>query len=940
MVDLATALAELANAKTVQDVVNIASSLSAAATGPGGAVLYGGNVGSAAAEDIALTIAQADNLNIINETVRAQFLINPAVEAKLTAIYKALNPAASNAEIEELVTTELYGGTTSSLWGQASADFVKSIKGAVTVVALTVKQGRILGGVELPGILANSGITAINNIPVSGIQKTVSALTSTIESSVTSALSKGGIFAAASTETTTTAQFVSSQVLQALGLSANGAETTAQYASQGLAESSAPALETAAAVDAENLLAAAGSKALGLLGGPLGLAVVDLLFGSKPLNQGEDLLVAQQQAAWLALDTPAADQNQQVVNDTNGDTTINVPLVSTDGSVNDDFALSLNPTAKSVVLATATGNDSSLTVSSDLNGAQAVDDQITDVLPGDAYKDQIAINPGVTGTIDVTVTIEAGDTCEVSADASLSSVTQDFEFLGPTGTLKIDDPSTFAGVILGFVAGDTLDLAGIGTATGATLGAGNVLTVQESDGGALTLQLDSTQNFSGAGFTVSPDGNGGSDITVGGSSVVSLIPNAYYWIGGTGNFGTASSWDVAIQSQSGALTLSPAATSPGRNVFTVFDNTGTIIGSGSAGELLIGDSTTPDISVTVDGADLSFGTEVYANSGSLLVTGGGTISAVILDIGGLYRVAASVSIDSGVFSASDEIDDLDGTLSVNSGAVVSAGGIGIGGDNLGASVTVDGGNLSSSAALDIFGGVLSIEGDGKVSASSAIYIEGDFGAASATISGIGSTLTTGSLEVGYGGGTASLAIANGGSVSVTSGLTVGTQGTGSLDISSAMESAGSVTIGSTGTISLSAGTLDVTSAVDPSSSGSFLLMGASNLEIAACLGTNLKIQFIGSSNKLTIDQPTNFGLNVGTASYAGPLLEGFGPTDSIDLKGIVATAFNYSTTSGDLQLTGSGGSALTTLLFQNATLGAGSFHLASDGAGGTLLTHS
>ena len=35
--------------------------------------------------------------------------------------------------------------------------------------------------------------------------------------------------------------------------------------------------------------------------------------------------------------------------------------------------------------------------------------------------------------------------------------------------------------------------------------------------------------------------------------------------------------------------------------------------------------------------------------------------------------------------------------------------------------------------------------------------------------------------------------------------------------------------------------LDVTSAVDPSSSGYFLLTSQSTLEIAACLGTDLKI---------------------------------------------------------------------------------------------------
>jgi hypothetical protein len=48
---------------------------------------------------------------------------------------------------------------------------------------------------------------------------------------------------------------------------------------------------------------------------------------------------------------------------------------------------------------------------------------------------------------------------------------------------------------------------------------------------------------------------------------------------------------------------------------------------------------------------------------------------------------------------------------------------------------------------------------------------------------------------------------------------------------------------------------------------------------------------------------------------------------------------NYSAASGDLQIADSGGNALATLAFQNSTLGAGTFHVASDGAGGTLLTH-
>jgi len=141
-----------------------------------------------------------------------------------------------------------------------------------------------------------------------------------------------------------------------------------------------------------------------------------------------------------------------------------------------------------------------------------------------------------------------------------------------------------------------------------------------------------------------------------------------------------------------------------------------------------------------------------------------------------------------------------------------------------------------------------------------------------------------------------------------------------------------------------AGSLDVSSAVDPTSSGAFLLTGQSNLEIASILGGgNLKMQFIGSNstNRLIIDNAAQFGENVGTPSYVGPVIQGFLAGDTIDLKGIASTGLvsSYTAASGDLQITG-GGKTLATLAFQNSTLGAGTFHLASDGSGGTLITHS
>jgi hypothetical protein len=70
--------------------------------------------------------------------------------------------------------------------------------------------------------------------------------------------------------------------------------------------------------------------------------------------------------------------------------------------------------------------------------------------------------------------------------------------------------------VLNFVLGDSLDLVGI-TATGTTLGANNVLTVQEGKGpggGSFTLDLDATQNYTGDTFTTAADGHGGTDITI------------------------------------------------------------------------------------------------------------------------------------------------------------------------------------------------------------------------------------------------------------------------------------------------------------------------------------------------------------------------------------------------------------------------------------------
>ena len=92
-------------------------------------------------------------------------------------------------------------------------------------------------------------------------------------------------------------------------------------------------------------------------------------------------------------------------------------------------------------------------------------------------------------------------------------VIQDFDFSGSSGILTIDSPTSFAGTIFNFQPGDTIDLAGI-SATGAAIAAGNVLTLQQTGGSAISISLDPNQSYSSDSLLISPDGAGGTDITI------------------------------------------------------------------------------------------------------------------------------------------------------------------------------------------------------------------------------------------------------------------------------------------------------------------------------------------------------------------------------------------------------------------------------------------
>jgi hypothetical protein len=144
-----------------------------------------------------------------------------------------------------------------------------------------------------------------------------------------------------------------------------------------------------------------------------------------------------------------------------------------------------------------------------------------------------------------------------------------------------------------------------------------------------------------------------------------------------------------------------------------------------------------------------------------------------------------------------------------------------------------------------------------------------------------------------------------------------------------------------GTIAANGGTLDVASAVDPASSGTFELTAASVLEIAADQGAGDRMSFIGAGGELVIDDWQKFGLNVGSTAYTGPLIGNFALGDTIVLNNLVPAGLApvYSPSTGILQIT-NGTANLASLAFDKATLAAGTIELSGDGLGDTVLTHS
>jgi Ca2+-binding RTX toxin-like protein len=177
-------------------------------------------------------------------------------------------------------------------------------------------------------------------------------------------------------------------------------------------------------------------------------------------------------------------------------------------SITDDFGDTItNKDAIIGSIATGDGND----VFNLYTGSS-----ITGLIDGHDGADTINLFGTGTGAVASFVDIESvnlfgGDWTLGSESAS--SVT----FMG-AGTLRLAAPlltdGHFGGTIDGFGNVDQIDLVGIGTATGAKLDAGNLLTVSGGPGGPVALHLDPGQSFDGFVFQVAADDSGGTDLSL------------------------------------------------------------------------------------------------------------------------------------------------------------------------------------------------------------------------------------------------------------------------------------------------------------------------------------------------------------------------------------------------------------------------------------------
>jgi hypothetical protein len=188
MAEYSSAISQITNAQSLDAIKQIVGQYSAQAAGPGG-ILYSGNVGLASAHDLAIDLvtANAQNgvaINIIDNTPRGLLLTDDVVRTAISetaqSIFQAQGMSANEAAAAANrfifgsadVASGQIGSLSSSLRGEASNAFTRSLSGDITIIG-TVQQAnplKIFAQVEIPALLENPNVTSAGGVAISDLK--------------------------------------------------------------------------------------------------------------------------------------------------------------------------------------------------------------------------------------------------------------------------------------------------------------------------------------------------------------------------------------------------------------------------------------------------------------------------------------------------------------------------------------------------------------------------------------------------------------------------------------------------------------------------------------------------------------------------------------------------------------------------------------------------
>jgi hypothetical protein len=574
----------------------------------------------------------------------------------------------------------------------------------------------------------------------------------------------------------------------------------------------------------------------------------------------------------------------------------------------------------------------------------------------------------------------------VTNSGTISGATYDGIILGAGGSITNNIGASIAGgtgIYVKYRAAGTVTNAGriTGTASdGLVLAAGG--SINNVAGGVISGAADGVFVLGGPG-TIANNGM----ISGGSTSGYGLVLASG---GGITNAGSISGRDGLGLRAGGSVTNAVAGSisgvgASGTGVFIAgvpgtLSNAGRITGNRFGLLFVAGGSITNAASASISGSVAG----IFLNGGNGILTNNGSISATAPDGAGLdiegggsisNNAGASISgsgfgiflFGAGTITNAGSIAGYRGIDLAGGGSVTNAAGASISGNVAGVFSGGGTATITNSGTISATGAAaLDIEGGGSITNNAGASISGSafgvFMSGGGTITNAG-TMSGGTYAVDFASSAANRLVVNpgavfngavgggGGTLELASGTgAVGGIGTGTFYNFQALavDAGGTWTLNGAntapsvldnGTLAI-AGSLVVSSAVDPSSTGLFQLGSGATFDVAADVGTQSRMSFLASS-ELLIDNAATFGANVGTSSYTGPQLQNFVSGDTIDLKsfGSAGVTLNYDASTGVLQVA-SGSSQLASLDFQNSSLGSGAFHAATDGATGILITHS